>query len=74
MKFQSANLADGTLLAKLKEEHARLSRLAQRLMSGKCWTRDQPGRATKEETLAQINEVRRALAELERSVGVHTTV
>ena len=74
MKLQLEKLADGPLLVKLKEEHGRLSRLAQRLDSGKSWTRNQPGRATKDETYTQINQVRRALAELERAISVNATV
>jgi len=55
------------LSVSLEEEHARLTRLLGQLESGKWWTSDKPGRATPDEIDAQIQQVRRALAELERA-------
>ena len=56
------------LSASLKEEFARLTRLLGQLESGKWWTSDKPGRATRDEIDAQILQVKHALGELERAM------
>lgn len=56
------------LSASLKEEHARLTRALGQLVSGKWWTSDKPGRATRDEIAARILQVKYALAELEEAM------
>jgi hypothetical protein len=56
------------LSVSLKEEHARLTRLLGQLESRKWWTSDTPGRATRDEVDAQIQQIKRALTELERTM------
>ncbi len=56
------------LSTSLKGEHARLTRLLGQLESGKSWMSDKPGRATRDEIGAQIEQVRRALMEIEHTM------
>lgn len=56
------------IVASLKEQHASLSRLLERVQSGKAWTSEKPGRASPAEIAEQIGHIKALLAELEKLV------